>query len=62
MQQHRKIHFAPQITVIPSGNPEYDRSVAQEVTDILRRDLSGVLLGDEVALRADAALTDRSDT
>ena len=59
-QHNRQIVFSPTIQVTPSGNPDYDKGVADQILSRLQADITPMLLDTgEVDSRADAVLSDR---
>lgn len=62
-QVNKQITFSPTIQVTPSGDPAYDQRVANDLMARMEAELSPVLMGNtDMDTRADASLSDRSDT
>ncbi|WP_125782822.1 phage tail tape measure protein [Pseudoalteromonas rubra] len=59
----RVVHYAPVIHIQSSGDPVYDKKVGQELMNTMESQIMPLLMGvNEVAVLADASLTDRDDT
>lgn len=62
-QVNKQITFSPTIQVTSSGDPAYDQRVANDLMARMEAELSPVLMGNtDMDTRADASLSDRSDT
>ncbi|ENI8058102.1 phage tail tape measure protein [Vibrio vulnificus] len=58
----RQIVFSPQITIPPSsGNEANDEAMVNKLVERLKAELLGVMSGNEMDVRLDASLTDRSE-
>ncbi|EOD9110293.1 phage tail tape measure protein [Vibrio parahaemolyticus] len=58
----RQIVFNPQITIPPSsGNQANDEAMVNKLVERLKAELLGVMSGNEMDVRLDASLTDRSE-
>ncbi|MBF4377054.1 hypothetical protein, partial [Vibrio anguillarum] len=58
----RQIVFSPQITIPPSsGNEANDEAMGNKLVERLKAELLGVMSGNEMDVRLDASLTDRSE-
>lgn len=58
----RQIVFSPQITIPPSsGNEANDEAMVNKLVERLKVELLGVMSGNEMDVRLDASLTDRSE-
>ncbi|USD30867.1 phage tail tape measure protein [Pseudoalteromonas sp. SCSIO 43201] len=63
VNSNRQISFAPVIQIQPSGNPEYDKGVANQLLERMKAELVPVMFGgSDVGVRSDASLSDRRDT
>ena len=58
---NRSVHFAPVLTVQPSGDEAYDKRLADKMMGRLREELMPLMMNDPLAVRRGAALTDGSD-
>ena len=58
---NRSITFAPQLTVQPSGDESYDKRLADRMMQRLRAEMVPLMMGDPLAVRRGAALTDGSE-
>ena len=59
---NKQVNFSPSITVQPSGDPAYDKRMADDILARLKAELLPMMMGaDALSVRRGAALTDGSD-
>lgn len=60
--ENKQITFAPQITMQPTGDPAYDKRLADQIMARLKAEMMAAGMGgDSLAVRRGASLTDGSD-
>lgn len=59
---NKQINFSPTLNFTPTGDPDYDNKVSMQIMDMFKAELSPMFLGNDVAVRSDASLTDGATT
>ena len=59
---NKQINFSPTLNFTPTGDADYDNKVSTQIMDMFKAELSPMFLGNDVAVRCDASLTDGATT